>query len=1092
MKIFRYVLFVSIFIVFVNVNAAWLEDIPARITQPDGTVIEVLRSGDEFHNWIHDERGFTIVQDHDTGFWCWAVNEGHRLVPEQISEWQLAGELVSTGYAIHLYEPVLLGISPRENISDERYKEKRDWFMYEIERSGIRSPSVGIINSIVVFIRFQDDTEFGPEALVLDEMFHATGENVNSMYQYFWDASYGKLQVYSPFFPLPNGDLIVSYQSPHLRSYFQPYNAITNTNGYQGGNNGTQRMQREHALLQAAINYIQDQVPTTMVLDSDNDGYVDNVNFMIRGDSGEWADLLWPHRWSLYSLYVYLHGKRVYDYNFNIENFTYVRGVGVLAHEFAHSMSLPDFYRYNNTDITPISRWCLMAQDNEPPQSINGYAKAKYTNWTTSVANIPVITANGTYTLSPLSSHETGHIYRINTPNATNQFYIVEYRYENAAYIDSNLWGSGLLVYRVRNGTNGNSNGPPDEIYVYRPNGTLTVSGDIEQAFYSLQSGRTSINSFTNPMPFLENGQSGGLNIYNIGYAGDTITFSVNMGNLPTPVSPPENLSAEVSWNNVILSWGDAFGMDNGDTSYSSLLTTHSTLSPTPYSLSPTFKVYRDGRLITPTPIADLTFIDQNLPVGTYNYYVTAVVGNNESLPVFVDAEVSIISPDAPPPKNLSYEITDNEIIFTWDEPDEEYLPYYLGVSFFVDEILLNVNPITEYSCAFPLSILPHGMITFSVIALYEYGASEPLVIEIYIEPPLPPLNPPRNLEAEVEGHTVVLSWEAPEEGVTSYKLQVTSNSPHYPPHSLLTAHHLPLTTHSSLSLTYNVYRDGVLLTSTAIIELEFVDEYVLAGTYIYEVTAVYGEEESEPAIIEVISTYEPELYPPQNLEAEVVNENEVYLSWEAPFVGVSSYKLQVTSNSPHSASYTSGADRILSPTPYSLSPVLIGYNVYRDGEYLVTTELLQFYEKHEEYGGCIVGFFEYDITAVYYSELFEEGYLESEPISALVVVGTGLDDKDDLDLPLLTELLGNFPNPFNPETTINFNMAKSGVVLLDIYNIRGQRVKTLLDSFLDAGNHRFVWNGTDDNGSPVSSGMYFYQMRTEEYTAVRRMILMK
>ena len=88
--------------------------------------------------------------------------------------------------------------------------------------------------------------------------------------------------------------------------------------------------------------------------------------------------------------------------------------------------------------------------------------------------------------------------------------------------------------------------------------------------------------------------------------------------------------------------------------------------------------------------------------------------------------------------------------------------------------------------------------------------------------------------------------------------------------------------------------------------------------------------------------------------------------------------------------------------------------------------------------------------------------------------------------------LHANYPNPFNPTTTIAFDMAVDGVVVIDIYNIRGQRVKSLVNEYYRAGEHNVVWNGVDDNNREVSSGVYFYRMQTIGFTATRRMLLLK
>ena len=98
----------------------------------------------------------------------------------------------------------------------------------------------------------------------------------------------------------------------------------------------------------------------------------------------------------------------------------------------------------------------------------------------------------------------------------------------------------------------------------------------------------------------------------------------------------------------------------------------------------------------------------------------------------------------------------------------------------------------------------------------------------------------------------------------------------------------------------------------------------------------------------------------------------------------------------------------------------------------------------------------------------------------------------EELDLPIKTNLHGNFPNPFNPITTISFDLAVESIVSIDIFNIRGQRVKNVLNEHFGAGYHSVDWNGTDENGRDVSSGIYFYRMKTEEFTGVRRMVLLK
>ena len=108
---------------------------------------------------------------------------------------------------------------------------------------------------------------------------------------------------------------------------------------------------------------------------------MDNVVFIVSGSAGEWSSLLWPHRWAIYDRYVYLNGKRVYDFNFQLKDFLASRGVGVICHEFFHTLGAPDLYHYTGNGIDPAGSWDLMCSDQNPPQYMTAFMKWKYGNW---------------------------------------------------------------------------------------------------------------------------------------------------------------------------------------------------------------------------------------------------------------------------------------------------------------------------------------------------------------------------------------------------------------------------------------------------------------------------------------------------------------------------------------------------------------------------------------------------------------------------------------------------------------------------------------------------------------------------------------
>jgi len=93
---------------------------------------------------------------------------------------------------------------------------------------------------------------------------------------------------------------------------------------------------------------------------------------------------------------------------------------------------------------------------------------------------------------------------------------------------------------------------------------------------------------------------------------------------------------------------------------------------------------------------------------------------------------------------------------------------------------------------------------------------------------------------------------------------------------------------------------------------------------------------------------------------------------------------------------------------------------------------------------------------------------------------------------PLQSSLHSNYPNPFNPSTTIAYSLANPEKVELSIYNLKGQRVKTLMNSIQIAGNHCLVWNGTDESGNGVGSGIYFIKMDTPTLSTSRKITLIK
>ena len=104
----------------------------------------------------------------------------------------------------------------------------------------------------------------------------------------------------------------------------------------------------------------------------------------------------------------------------------------------------------------------------------------------------------------------------------------------------------------------------------------------------------------------------------------------------------------------------------------------------------------------------------------------------------------------------------------------------------------------------------------------------------------------------------------------------------------------------------------------------------------------------------------------------------------------------------------------------------------------------------------------------------------------------TGVEDETEYQAIKGFALGQNYPNPFNSSTTIEYSLEGDGKVQIAVYNILGQKIKTLLDGHEYKGDHRITWDGSDNNSNPVPSGVYFYKIKSEQKTETRKMVLVK
>jgi len=396
------------------------------------------------------------------------------------------------------------------------------------------------LTNLVIFIRFADDPEFNQSLEPINQMFNDSTPYNISVYNYYNTTTYGKINYHTVYTNNIQNSTIVSYQDPMPRSYFQPYSA-TNPNGYP-----PQTMDitnpRETELLIRVMHYVDSLqlVDPDINLDGNNDGFIDNISFVIKGNVGNWNDLLWPHMdfFDSETFQIFINGKMPRAYNFEFANSGNYFTANVFSHEMGHSLGIPDYYHYYYTnDVMPVGTWDQMAHNNL--QQISTIIKHKFLG----IVDEPIeITEDGHYVLNSNTSSEHQNCYFIRSSIDPNQWFTIEYR--NCDDFMENTPRSGVIIGRWYDNVDlddmyDSGNGffdffeKPHTYWIFRPYSNIdTVNGYINYAAFG-DGPRKSFGPTTNPHPFLIDGTpETSFEITNIQYYGDQASFDVHFFNV--------------------------------------------------------------------------------------------------------------------------------------------------------------------------------------------------------------------------------------------------------------------------------------------------------------------------------------------------------------------------------------------------------------------------------------------------------------------------------------------------------------------------------------------------------------------------------
>ena len=572
-------------------------------------------------------------------------------------------------------------------------------------------------------------------------------------------------------------------------------------------------------------------------------------------------------------------------------------------------------------------------------------------------------------------------------------------------------------------------------------------------------------------------------------YSYQIMTFyNDNITNPVTPVLevshiqayPVTNLTANIDGQTIVVTWNsplDMYGFLN-------------------------YKVFRNEQFIMTLYSENNGFVD-NIPTnGLYQYTIRSTYQNNQIVTAQTEA-LNFIVPVIPTNLTVS---ADDTVNLTWDFTGTDY--GVMGFDVYNGADLLA----TTLDSNFELNI-SNGNYDFQVRTNYSEVFSDFSDILNY---ELIKTYPVTNADAQVIENDVSLNWNTPSElyglanitlirtqnnetnrlevvleadatsytdqdlanGIYNYNIIANYNS-EIQNNQIVSINDVQViyampatdlavtTTDNNLSLTwtepedsfglinYEIYQNDTFIGSTED------NEYLLAdqanGDYSFTVSSVYVDQVS--AISEVLDYTLIIAYPAQNLATSITGNN-VLLSWDAPndSFGSVGYNL-----------YALNANDIEDPELWlTVDTLITDTSLSDDISHLISCD----------YRWAVVSVFRNNQTDI---------TLYSYPTFSNIIT-----ENDVQDIVAVTSINGNYPNPFNPETRISFQIANDSYVSMGIYNIKGQLVKKLVNGQLKSGNHVVTWLGKDDREKPVSSGVYFIRLSNNGNNIMKSCTLMK
>lgn len=488
--------------------------LPATLTQPDNTTIELQLKGDEYFHWLQDLDGFTVIRTQNKEYVYARLNTDNELVP--------------TAFAVGSVNPSNAGLKKHALPAKQLLRQLRSSKQppsasapsTTAQSAGLVQTS-GNMNNLVILVNFSDkivDYNISDFNDLFNQIGYAADGAAGSVKDFFNEASYNNLNVQST---------VVE--------------AVTLDNGYAyyGENDFFEEDKRPREMVEEALAKLQARGFDFSTMDANSDGVVDSLTIIHAGGGEEYSgndpDYIWSHQWSITSP-VYYDNVQLDEYHtvparrgFDDRSSTWgITRIGVICHEMGHILGLPDLYDYDY-DSEGAGDFCLMAggswngSHGSSPAHPSAWCKADL-NWLT-----PTLVTHDNYYTIPAVENDP-NVYKLQGNFPANEYFLIENR--QPIGFDTKLPGSqmGILIWHVDENQPDNDDQAHYKVDLEEASPTQHLELDSnsgDDADYFRAGNAVTFTDTSTPNNRSYSGASLGIDITDIGPTAQTMQFTV-------------------------------------------------------------------------------------------------------------------------------------------------------------------------------------------------------------------------------------------------------------------------------------------------------------------------------------------------------------------------------------------------------------------------------------------------------------------------------------------------------------------------------------------------------------------------------------